>query len=109
MKRLFEATLCVAVIIAALSAYNAVSFATERYQNQNNYYSEIGVVVDVGGNGDLVTVRTSLNLNYQFIANGWDVGDMCSLLMDDMDTRANLLDDIIIETRYVGNPTDYKL
>lgn len=110
MKRLFrpvELLLAAAALVMACSAFKAVSFATERKPNPLNYYSDAGVVVSVDDDTELVTVRTSLNLNYQFFSSGYGVGDMCSLLLDDMDTRGNPFDDVIIETRYIGSPSDY--
>lgn len=111
MKRLFqplEFILAVAVLITACAAFKAVAYAVERNPNEHlNYYPDTGIVTDVDEVRGIVTITNGIGIAYSFFGDGYELGDVCSLMMDDMDTRSNVYDDEIIDARFSGMVSNF--
>lgn len=76
--------------------------ATERKQVENLYPLST-VVTEINIKNDTVTVEDTNGNLWSFNgAEDWEVGDGCSLLMDNNGTN-NIEDDIIISTQYCYN------
>lgn len=106
MKQLFRNTgiaelfLSVAVLLIALTVFNLVSIA-KPVGNQTCYYPATGVVTEVDDVRGIVTVEDMNGNLFEFYGDGYHVGDMCSMIMDDMDTFY-YYDDIVIDVAVFG-------
>lgn len=106
-----EGIISIAVLIMAAVVFMLVSAAVRREPNPHlNYYPQTAVIVDFDRKHDAVTVRTSVGWLYQFYGiEDYEIGDMVSLIMDNMDTENTIFDDVIIDVQYVGTAADYAL
>ena len=112
MKRLFshsvELILSVVVLLTAIIAFQAVGLAVNRKPDEYiNYHPEIGIVVDVDSPQGIVVVRNGAGTEYCFYGFGFQIGDVCALIMDDLDTPMNTSDDAVVDARIVGTPNIY--
>ena len=92
MKKLFLFAIVAAAIIAS-----------EPAKNNSEIYPSTGIVIDTDFTADMVTVETFSGLRYEFSdVEDWELGDICSMLMNDSGTPDSVLDDEIIQARYSG-------
>lgn len=64
-------------------------------------YPETMQIVEVNHENDLVTGQTATgDLFRWFGAEGWNVGDFASCLMNDNKTLDTAVDDIVVDARY---------
>ena len=88
-----------ALVCLAVGSGFAMDKATERKQVEN-LYSLSTVVTEINIKDDSITVEDSNGNLWDFYGiEDWEVGDGCSLLMDNNGTE-NIEDDIIISTQY---------
>lgn len=111
MKRLFqpiEVILSIAVLVMACVAFRVIGFAVERRPNEHlNYYPDAGIVTEVDSQSGIVVFRNSVGIEYSFFGDDYEPGDMCALIMDDMDTVSDVYDDVVIDARYIGTAPDF--
>lgn len=95
-------TLFIIIALAIVAAFTDLSLAKLYNANQiSHLYPLTTTVAEI--NNDTVTVEDSNGNLWSF--NGvedWQVGDCCALIMHDNSTR-EIVDDIIISTRYQQN------
>ena len=92
MKKLFLFALVVAATITM-----------EPAKNNSEIYPTTGIVIETNFTADVVTVETFSGLQYEFSGvEDWELGDICSMLMNDSSTPDSVLDDEILQVRYSG-------
>lgn len=111
MKRLFqpiEVILFVAVLVMPLVAFIVVGFAVERIPNEHrSYYPDAGIVTEIDSQAGIVVFRNSVGIEHSFFGDGYEPGDMCALIMDDMGTESDIYDDAVVDARYIGTAPDF--
>lgn len=111
MKRLFqpiEVILSVAALVMALVAFKVIGFAVERRPNEHlNYYPDAGIITEADHQAGIYVIRNSLGIEYAFCGYGLEPGDICALIMDDMDTVSDVSDDAVVDARYIGAAQDF--
>lgn len=103
MKNLTKTqTICLIIALATIAAFTDLSLAKLYNANeQKHLYPLSTTVTEI--NNDTVTVEDTNGNLWSFDgAEDWEVGDGCSLLMDNNGTN-NIEDDIIISTQYCYN------
>ena len=72
----------------------------------NPTYPTCGIVTSVNYDTDTVIVTTAEGNEWAFYeVEDWQVGDVCAMVMDSMDTES-IYDDQILECRYAGTYDD---
>lgn len=67
-----------------------------------NYYPKTGIVTALSAQDDLVVVRDACGQLWCFSGmEDWEVGDVASMIMDDMGTET-IYDDQVLKARYAG-------
>ena len=67
------------------------------------YYAQEFIVSDINIDSDLVTIKTSTGVIYQFFGiEDWEINDHCACLMFNNFTSKDIMDDKIINIRYCG-------
>lgn len=67
------------------------------------YYAQGFIVSDINIDSDLVTIKTSTGVIYQFFGiEDWEINDHCVCLMFNNFTSKDIMDDKIINIRYCG-------
>lgn len=75
-------------------------------ETENPTYPLAGIITSVNYNTDTVIVTTAEGNEWAFYEpEDWQVGDICAMVMDSMDTES-IYDDQILECRYAGTYDD---
>lgn len=93
---------------ASSTMENAIVSETETLNptTQNPTYPTCGIVTSVNYDTDTVIVTTAEGNEWTFYeTEDWQVGDICAMVMDSMDTET-IYDDQILECRYAGSYDD---
>lgn len=92
MKKLLFLALMAATILTGCGSKNPATI-----------YPATMVVTKVDYESDTVTAVTASGLVYEFFGcEDWYEGDLAGMIMDDNGTPDTVLDDKILQTRYVG-------
>ena len=90
------------IIATALLLLAFIGFCGKVSADYDGMYAKTTIVIDVNYASDLVFVKDFNNNVWAFFGcEDWEVGDFCSLLMDNNDTEITT-DDIILDARYSG-------
>ena len=104
MKKTITDGLIALAILIILCGIPALTYllvrSAEIDKMEKNIYPETMIVKEV--KNDLVTIETASGILFQFEgAEDWEVGDICSCIMDSKDTET-IYDDEIVRTKYSG-------
>lgn len=87
----------IAIIALTLSGFCAVAFGN---QHESKLYPQTMKVIEIEDN--IVTIQDYNGFIYEFEgAEDWEVGDICSCIMNDNGTP-KIYDDEIVSIRYAG-------
>ena len=90
------------VMLIGILLYKQFFFSLE-----NRYYPLTTTVTEVNNDEDTVTIRDKIGHEWVFFGSeNWREGDICSCIMDTMNTEENIFDDEIIRTKYDGHSTE---
>lgn len=89
----------IAIVIIAIVALSAIACGKPEAK-KNDFYPVTAVVVSVWYDDDVVTVMDCNGFVWEFYGTeGWQVGDTCSMIMDDNGT-VEVEDDTIVTMQY---------
>lgn len=96
-KKILSTILGVAII-----GSSGCGIVAEEQKPAGNLYPKTAVIVDLHEEEDLVIAEDANGQNWCFSGiEDWCIGDLASMLMDDMGTEI-IYDDEIVDTRYSG-------
>lgn len=102
-KTIIEGFIALAIMLILCGIPALIYFlvkSAEIDKMEKNMYPETMIVKEV--KNDLVTIETANGALFQFEgAEDWEVGDICSCIMDSKGT-AIIYDDEIVKTKYSG-------
>ena len=88
-------------ILSALLIISLMTGATPT--SKGDIYPDTMTVTGIDTEADVVTLTTSSGHMYQFYGvEDWQIGDICSCIMNDNGTET-IEDDIIVDTKYSGH------
>lgn len=100
-KKLFTITLAAATLTLGTTA--AAHPAEGTPDLENSYYPTTAMIIDLDYDTDTVTLEKATGFTYTFTGcEDYCVGDLVSLIMDNMGTLDTIEDDQIISHRYSG-------
>lgn len=107
MKK-FECFVLVCIlIIAGIGGYVFID-AMNSWKNESNIYPATMIVDTIDKHFDTVVIRDSIGNLWEFKGiEDWEIGDICSVIMNDNETPDNIYDDEIVRVRYAGTKGDF--
>ena len=96
------------VVIVLLVVFWAIHCITPTANAPNEVYPRTTVVAEINAETDTVVLTDSVGYVWEFYGvEDWQVGDICSCIMDTNGTE-NITDDIIVDARYNGRLEELK-
>lgn len=118
MKKIIAVSLI--LLISSVTIYGMKNCSNERkiyikhishQESKDNaiyYYPMTTVVSKIDTKNDIVTVENNNGHMYEFMGvEDWEIGDICSLMLDDNGTES-IYDDIIVKTIYDGKENEIR-
>ena len=98
------------LIIGAAALAGFAGCAKKNNTEVKNYPGTL-IITEVNEATDTVMAVTASGIEYQFsgIGEDWCTGDLAATIMSDNGTPESILDDVVLESRYVGFTELYDL